>query len=79
MNPRHNFGDLRTIGYSLAVGALVGSLLGGSVLIGVIVWLVVYGLAAVSDDNRSTCGACGAGLRPQASVCHQCNAPVVRR
>lgn len=71
---RHNFLDLRTIGYSLAVAAVAWWIVGR--YLGLAFGAVVYVIAALHPGNVSTCPWCGAGTNPQASVCRSCGRPV---
>ena len=76
-SPRANWLNGRTIIYSLIVGAAVASLAGGSVTLGMIAWVIVYVLAALSPDNRTTCPECGTPVRPQANRCSGCGIDLV--
>lgn len=72
MNPRYNFLSVRTFGYALACGGIVGSLLGRNVVVGLIVFAVVYVLAALGTENVTTCRFCGTRVNPQATRCFGC-------
>jgi hypothetical protein len=66
-----SFLSLRTIFLSLAVGALVGSMIGGTP-VAIAVGLAVY-VAALHPRNVTTCPFCGEGVNPRASRCRACN------
>jgi hypothetical protein len=68
-----SFLSLRTIFLSLAVGALAGSLIGGTpVAVAVALTLTVYVVAALHPRNITTCPFCGEGVNPRATRCRAC-------
>jgi hypothetical protein len=71
-----SFLSLRTIFLSLAVGALVGSQLGGTP-VAVAVGLAVYVVAALHPRNVTTCPFCGESVNPRATVCRACTSDLV--
>jgi hypothetical protein len=71
-----SFLSLRTIFLSLAVGALAGSLIGGTP-VAIAVRLAVYVAAALHPRNITTCRFCGEGVNPLATRCRACNSELI--
>jgi hypothetical protein len=71
-----SFLSLPTILLSLAVGALVGSLVGGTP-VAIAVGLTVYVVAALHPRNITTCPFCGEGVNPRATRCRACTSDLV--